>query len=72
MLGESTHLANSKEWVSCLILINLISHLIQASALPGKPLPGDCGKPHWATTYIPIPRVHRFLKVVIFFYGQCQ
>ena len=66
MLGESTHLANRKEWVSCLILIHLISHLIQKSALPARPLPGDSGKPHGATIYIPIPRVHRFLRVVIF------
>ena len=51
MLGTSTHLANSKEWVSCLILINLISHLIQSSDLPAGPSPGDGGKPHWATTY---------------------
>ena len=46
----STHLPNGKEWESCLILINLISHLIQTSALPARPSPGDSGKPHGATT----------------------
>ena len=44
-LVSQTHLANSKEWVSCLILINLISQLIQTSALPVRPSPGDNGKP---------------------------
>ena len=52
MLGESTHLAKSKEWVSSLILINLITHLIQTNALPDRPSPGDSGKPHGATTYL--------------------
>ena len=39
------HLANSVKWVSCLIWINLNSHLIQSSALPAGPFPGDNGKP---------------------------
>ena len=58
MLGESTHQANSKEWVNCLILISLISHLIQSSALPAGPLPGDSGKPHGAAIYM--------LKIILF------
>ena len=51
MFGTSTHPANSKERVSCRSLINLVSHLIQSSALPAGTLPGDSGKPHGAKTY---------------------
>ena len=49
----------------CLILISLIPHLIQSSALLAGPLPSDCGKPHGATTDTLSHKLSQIIKLNI-------
>ena len=51
MFDISRYLIRSKQWVSRLVLLSLICHVIRFSALPARPLPVNRGSPHGVIIY---------------------